>query len=64
MARRLGERGHEAHALWLLGQIAASGAAPDLEQASAYYRDGLTLAKTLGMQPLAARLASSLPSPR
>jgi hypothetical protein len=64
LARRLGERGHEAHALRLLGQIAASGAAPDLEQAGRYYAEGLTLAKTLGMQPLAAVLASSLPSPR
>ena len=33
LARRQGERGHEAHVLRLLGQIAASGAAPDLEQA-------------------------------
>jgi tetratricopeptide (TPR) repeat protein len=64
LARRLGERGHEAYALRLLGQIAASGAAPDLEQASAYYREALTLAKTLGMQPLATVLSSSLPSPR
>jgi tetratricopeptide (TPR) repeat protein len=64
LARRLGERGHEAYALRLLGQIAASGAAPDLEQANSYYLEGLTLAKTLGMQPLAAALASSLPSPR
>jgi hypothetical protein len=64
LARQLGERGHEAYALRLLGQIAASGPAPDLEQASAYYLEGLTLAKTLGMQPLAAALASSLPSPR
>ena len=64
LARRQGERGHEAHVLRLLGQIAASGAAPDLEQASEYYREALTLAKTLGMQPLAALLASSRPSPR
>jgi class 3 adenylate cyclase/tetratricopeptide (TPR) repeat protein len=64
LARRLGERGHEAYALRLLGQIAASGTEPDLEQANAYYVEGLTLAKTLGMQPLAAVLASSLPSPR
>ena len=40
------------------------GAAPDLEQASEYYREALTLATTLGMQPLATVLASSLPSPR
>jgi tetratricopeptide (TPR) repeat protein len=64
LARRLGERGHEAYALRLLGQIAASGAAPDLEQASEYYREALTLATTLGMQPLATVLSSSLPSPR
>ena len=64
LARRQGERGHEAHVLRLLGQIAGSGAAPDLEHASQYYLEGLTLAKTLGMQPLAALLASSLPSPR
>ena len=64
LARRQGERGHEAHILRLLGQIAASGAAPDLEQASRYYADGLALAKTLGMEPLAAVLASCLPSPR
>ncbi|HWN05457.1 MAG TPA: AAA family ATPase [Candidatus Dormibacteraeota bacterium] len=64
LARRLGERGHEAYALRLLGQIAASGTEPDLEQANTYYLEGLTLAKTLGMQPLAVVLASSLPSPR
>ncbi|HMH77270.1 MAG TPA: hypothetical protein VK547_11635, partial [Candidatus Udaeobacter sp.] len=64
LARRQGERGHEAHVLRLLGQIAGGGGAPDLEQANAYYLEGLTLAKTLGMQPLAAALASSLPSPR
>jgi class 3 adenylate cyclase/tetratricopeptide (TPR) repeat protein len=64
LARRQRERGHEAHILRLLGQIAASGAAPDLEQASRYYAEGLALAKTLGMQPLAAALASCLPSPR
>ncbi len=64
LARRLGERGHEAYALRLLGQIAASGPAPDLEQANEYYREALTLATALGMQPLAAALASSLPSPR
>src|SRR6185295_2377591 len=35
LARQLGERGHEAYALRLLGQTAANGPAPDLEQASA-----------------------------
>ncbi|MGH7399633.1 MAG: AAA family ATPase [Candidatus Rokuibacteriota bacterium] len=64
LARRLGERGHEAHALRLLGRMAGSGPAPDLEQANEHFLAGLTLAKALGMQPLAAVLASSLPSPR
>ena len=64
LARRLGERGHEAHVLRLLGQIAASGSAPDLELANRYYAEGLALATTLGMRPLAAVFASSLPSPR
>jgi tetratricopeptide (TPR) repeat protein len=63
LARRLGERGHEAYGLRLLGQIAGSGPAPDLEQASEHYRAGLTLARTLKMERLAAVLASSLPSP-
>jgi len=64
LARRLGEQGHEAHVLRVLGQIAASGAAPDLELANQYYAEGLALATTLGMRPLAAVFASSLPSPR
>jgi len=64
LARRLGERGHEAYALRLLGEIAASGPAPDLEQAGEHHRAGLALATTLGMPRLAAVFASSLPSPR
>jgi tetratricopeptide (TPR) repeat protein len=64
LARRLGERGHEAYALRLLGQLAGSGPTPDVEQAGEHYLAGLALAKALGMQPLAAALTSSLPSPR
>ncbi len=63
-ARRRGERGHEAYALQLLGDLAARGPAPDLERAAEYYRAGLTLAETLGMRPLAGALSTSLPSPR
>ena len=64
MARRRGERGNEAYALRLLGEVAGSAASPDVEMASDYYRAGLTLAETLGMRPLASALARVLPSPR
>ena len=37
------------------------GASPDVEQAAEHYRAALALAQMLGMQPLAAALASSLP---
>jgi class 3 adenylate cyclase/tetratricopeptide (TPR) repeat protein len=63
-ARRRGERGHEAYALQLLGEVAARGPSPDFDVAAEYCRAGLTLAETLGMRPLAAALARSLPSPR
>jgi tetratricopeptide (TPR) repeat protein len=62
-ARRTGERGHEAHALRLLGDVAAAGAAEDGE-ASEHYRAALALAERLGMRPLAGAVASCLPSPR
>jgi class 3 adenylate cyclase/tetratricopeptide (TPR) repeat protein len=61
LARRVGERGHEAHALRLLGDLAMKGSPPDVETAGDHYRAAFTLAETLGMQPLAAALASSLP---
>jgi len=64
MARRRGERGNEAYALRLLGEVASSAATPDAERASDYYRAALTLAETLGMRPLASALARTLPSPR
>jgi tetratricopeptide (TPR) repeat protein len=48
------ERGHEAMALCTLGAIAAQHDASDVEQAAAYYQQGLALAVTLGMRPLQA----------
>jgi tetratricopeptide (TPR) repeat protein len=51
LARRLGARGTEAHALCLAGDIAAAGGARDAE---AYYREALALAGALGMRPLVA----------
>lgn len=51
LTRRLGARSHEAHALWLAGDVASAAVAPDAE---GYYRDGLSLAGELGLRPLVA----------
>ena len=48
------QRGHEAYALLLLGEIAAHGDPPASEQAAAHYRQALALADALGMRPLQA----------
>jgi tetratricopeptide (TPR) repeat protein len=48
------ERGHEAYALRLLGEIHARHDPPEAEPAEAYYRQALTLAEALGMRPLQA----------
>ena len=53
-AREYQERGHEAYALRLLGDIAARREPPDLEQAEAHYQHALVLAGELGMRPLQA----------
>jgi len=48
------ERGNQAYALRLLGDIAARREPPEHEQAEAHYRQALTLADELGMRPLQA----------
>jgi tetratricopeptide (TPR) repeat protein len=48
------ERGHEAYALRLLGDIAAQREPPEAAQAEAYYQQSLALAEELGMRPLQA----------
>ena len=48
------ERGVEAQALWLLGEVAMQHDAPEVEQAEVYYRQALALADALGMRPLQA----------
>jgi tetratricopeptide (TPR) repeat protein len=48
------ERGHQAYALRLVGEVAAQRHPPDIEQAEAAYRQAITLADTLGMRPLRA----------
>ena len=48
------ERGNEAYALHLLGDIAVRREPPVSEQAGEYYRQALALAEELGMRPLVA----------
>jgi DNA-binding SARP family transcriptional activator len=52
-ARRHGQRGWEAWALRLRGEVARHRGA--WSSAAAFYRDAMTLAATLGMRPLLAR---------
>jgi tetratricopeptide (TPR) repeat protein len=60
LAHKHQERGHEAYALRLLGDIAAHRAPPDVDQPAAHYRQALTLAEELGMRPLQAHCHRSL----
>jgi tetratricopeptide (TPR) repeat protein len=48
------ERGHEAYALQLLGEVAAQHHPAECEQTGDYYRQALALAEELGMRPLQA----------
>ena len=48
------ERGHQAYALRLLGEIVAHRDSPDAALAEAHYQQALTLAEKLGMRPLVA----------
>ena len=54
LARAHQERGHEAYALRLLGDIAAQREPPERQQAEAHYQQALALAEELGMRPLQA----------
>jgi tetratricopeptide (TPR) repeat protein len=53
-ARAHQERGNEAYALCLLGNIATRREPPETEQAEAHYRQALALAEELAMRPLVA----------
>ena len=59
-ARKHGERGHQAYALRLLGEIAARHEPPEQEQAEAHYQQALALASELGMRPLQAHCHGGL----
>ena len=54
LSRAHKERGHEAWALRLLGEIAAHQDPPEIEPAEHHYQQALTLAEELGMRPLQA----------
>jgi class 3 adenylate cyclase len=56
------ERGLEAAALWLLGQIGEVKAVADLQVVAAYYRSALQRAEELRLRPLAARCRLGLAS--
>jgi class 3 adenylate cyclase/tetratricopeptide (TPR) repeat protein len=60
LSREYKERGHEAHILRLLGDIASRADPADAEQADARYRQALELAEGLGMRPLVARCYAGL----
>ena len=54
LACKYQQRGNQAYALRLLGEIAARREPPQVEPAEAHYRQALALAEELGMRPLVA----------
>jgi tetratricopeptide (TPR) repeat protein len=54
LARQYQFRGHQAWALWLLGESTACQASPAGEPAVGHYHQALALAEKLGMRPLEA----------
>ena len=60
LSREHKERGSQAWALLLLGEIAAHGDHPDAAPAARYYRQALALAEDLGMRPLQAHCHNGL----
>jgi DNA-binding SARP family transcriptional activator/tetratricopeptide (TPR) repeat protein len=59
-ARARRERGCEAYALWLLGDVAARRERADVEIAERHYREAIELATELAMRPLVARVHRGL----
>ena len=54
-SRQRSERGYEAQALRLLGEIALCGDDGDANRAESHFREALSLGEALAMRPLAAR---------
>jgi tetratricopeptide (TPR) repeat protein len=53
-ARKSMERGQEAWALRLVGEISSEAAVPEVDKAEEHYRRAMTLSEELGMRPLVA----------
>ena len=60
LSRDRKERGNQAWALWLFGEIALHSHSPEVVQAETHYRQALTLAEELGMRPLVAHCHAGL----
>jgi hypothetical protein len=60
LAHKHQERGRQAYALCLLGEIATRREPPESGQAEAFYQQALTLADELGMRPLQAHCHQGL----
>ena len=60
LARERGERGHEAWAHCLLGDVVAHRDRPDVAAAEAHYATSMALGSELGMRPLVAHCHFSL----
>jgi len=60
LARAQHERGLEAWALAVMGDVSVGQASPALTEAGQHYRDALALARTLGMRPLQRRCEEAL----
>jgi hypothetical protein len=60
LAHERGERGHEAWAHRLLGEVASQHHSPDVATAEAHYAKSMALALELGMRPLLAHCHFSL----
>ncbi len=54
LTRERGERGQEAWALRLLGEVYSNGRAPDVAQARGFFDEARDIADRLGMRPLVA----------
>jgi hypothetical protein len=54
------ERGHQARALWLLGEVIAHRTPSEVTPAEAVYHQTLALADELGMRPLVAHCRRGL----
>jgi class 3 adenylate cyclase/tetratricopeptide (TPR) repeat protein len=60
LAGERGERGHEAWAHWLLGEVVSNRDCPDVAAAETHYATSTALALELGMRPLVAHCRFSL----